>query len=100
MKKKKESLLSNVSDVQCLCLGPDKKNLRLISISLITATGRIHFLIDNLRLYLRFISADKASNNIVFVCKNYYYECLLNELGSTTTSGNPTRTNLTKDNIL
>jgi hypothetical protein len=22
--------------------------------------------------------ADKASNNIVFVCKNYYYECLLN----------------------
>jgi hypothetical protein len=23
------------------------------------------------------VPADKASNNIVFVCKNYYYECLL-----------------------
>jgi hypothetical protein len=22
------------------------------------------------------VPADKASNNIVFVCKNYYYECL------------------------
>jgi hypothetical protein len=36
-----------------------------------------------------------------FVCKNYYYECLLNELGFTSTSGNPTYTptNLTKDEI-
>jgi hypothetical protein len=41
------------------------------------------------------VPADKASNNIVFVCKNYYYECLLHELGLTSTSGNPsyTRTN-------
>jgi hypothetical protein len=48
------------------------------------------------------VPADKASNNIVFVCKNYYYECLLNELGFTSTSGNPTykRTNLTKNEIL
>jgi hypothetical protein len=48
------------------------------------------------------VPADKASNNIVFVCKNYYYECLLNELGFTTTSGNTTytRTNLTRDEIL
>jgi hypothetical protein len=48
------------------------------------------------------VPADKASNNIVFVCKNYYYECLLNELGFTYISGNPTytRTNLTKDEIL
>ena len=48
------------------------------------------------------VPADKASNNIVFVCKNYYYECLLNELGYTSTSGNPTytRTNLTRDEIL
>jgi hypothetical protein len=29
------------------------------------------------------VPADKASNNNVFVCKNYYYECLLNELGFT-----------------
>jgi hypothetical protein len=48
------------------------------------------------------ITADKASNNIVFLCKNYYYECLLNELGFTSTSGDTTytRTNLTKDEIL
>jgi hypothetical protein len=48
------------------------------------------------------VPADKASNNIVFVCEKYYYECLLNELGFTSTSGNPTytRTNLTKDEIL
>jgi hypothetical protein len=48
------------------------------------------------------VPADKASNNIVFICNNYYFECLLNELGFTSTSGNPTytRTNLTKDEIL
>ena len=27
------------------------------------------------------VPADKAANNIVFVCKRYYYECLINELG-------------------
>jgi hypothetical protein len=26
-----------------------------------------------------FVPADKASNNIVFVCKSYYFECLSNE---------------------
>ena len=48
------------------------------------------------------VPADKASNNIVFVCKSYYYHCLLNELGFTSTSGNPTYTlsNFTKDEIL
>jgi hypothetical protein len=34
------------------------------------------------------VPADKASN----FCKNYHYECLLNELGFTSTSGNPTYT--------
>jgi hypothetical protein len=48
------------------------------------------------------VPADKASNDIVFVYKTYYYECLLNELGFTYTSGKPTytRTNLTKVEIL
>jgi hypothetical protein len=52
--------------------------------------------------YCVLVPADKASNNIVFVCKNYYYEYLLNELGFTSTSGNPTytRTNLSRDEIL
>jgi hypothetical protein len=49
------------------------------------------------------VSEEKAcaSNNIVIVCKKYYYECLLNEMGLTSTSRNPTytRTNLTKDEI-
>jgi hypothetical protein len=46
-----------------------------------------------LRLHYNFVlvPTDNASNNIVFVCKNYYYECFfLNELGFTSTSGNPT----------
>jgi hypothetical protein len=55
------------------------------------------------RLHDNFVlnPADKASNNIFFVCKNNYYECLLNELGFTSTSGNPTytRANLTKNEI-
>jgi hypothetical protein len=48
------------------------------------------------------VPADKASNTIVFLCKNYYYECLLNELGFTYTSGNPTytRINRTRDETL
>jgi hypothetical protein len=27
------------------------------------------------------VPADMASNNIVFVCKSYYFECLIKELG-------------------
>jgi hypothetical protein len=27
------------------------------------------------------VPVDKASNNIVFVCKSYYFECLIKELG-------------------
>jgi hypothetical protein len=48
------------------------------------------------------VPADEASNNLAFVCKNYYYECLLNELGFTSTSVTPTytRINLTRDEIL
>ena len=33
--------------------------------------------------------ADKASNNIVFVCKTHYINCLIEELGMSTTTGNP-----------
>jgi hypothetical protein len=36
------------------------------------------------------VPADKASNNFVFVCEKFYYECLLNELGFTSASGNTT----------
>jgi hypothetical protein len=37
------------------------------------------------------VPVDKASNNIVFVCKSYYCECLINELGiDHNTSGNTT----------
>ena len=50
------------------------------------------------------VPADKASNNIVFVCKAHYYNCILNELGITgnSTFGNPTYTPtaLSKDEIL
>jgi hypothetical protein len=49
------------------------------------------------------VPADKASNNIVFVCKSYYFECLIKELGiNNNTSSNATYepTSLDKDEIL
>ena len=33
----------------------------------------------------RFVPSDKAPNNFGFVCEDYYYQCLVNELGSTNT---------------
>jgi hypothetical protein len=56
------------------------------------------------RLHEEFVlvPADKASNNIVFVCKAHYYNCILNELDINSTFGNPTYTltALSKDEIL
>ena len=48
------------------------------------------------------VPADKAANNIVFVCKKYYYDCIINELGISKTSTNSTykQTMLTKKEIL
>ena len=49
------------------------------------------------------VPADKASNNIVFVCKSYYFECLIKELGiHSNTSSNTTYkpTSFDKDEIL
>ena len=49
------------------------------------------------------VPADKASNNIVFVCKSYYFECLIKELGiNSNISSNTTYkpTSFDKDEIL
>ena len=50
------------------------------------------------------VPADKASNNIVFICKKYYFNCLRSELDlcSTCTQVNPTyiQTSLSKKEIL
>jgi hypothetical protein len=48
------------------------------------------------------IPADKACNNIVFVCKAHYCNCILNKLGIKSTFGNPTYTPaaLSQDEIL
>ena len=48
------------------------------------------------------VPADKASNNIVFVCKKHYIDCLIKELGINNTLRNPTYTlsTLTKQEIL
>jgi hypothetical protein len=35
------------------------------------------------------VPAHKAYNNIVFVCKAQYYNCILHELGINPTFGNP-----------
>ena len=43
------------------------------------------------------VPADKAANNVVFVCKSYYYECLIKELGIESVSSNPTYKNTTFD---
>ena len=37
--------------------------------------------LSSLRDIYVIVPADKASNNIVFVCKSYYFECLIKELG-------------------
>ena len=36
------------------------------------------------------VPADKASNTIVVVCKTHYINCLIEELGLSTSTGNPT----------
>ena len=49
------------------------------------------------------VPADKASNNIIFVGKSYYFECLIKELGmNSNTSSNTTYkpTSFDKDEIL
>jgi hypothetical protein len=48
------------------------------------------------------VPADKAPNNIVFVCKSHYIGCLIKELGIDNSLGNPTYTptTLTKEEIL
>ena len=48
------------------------------------------------------VSADKAPNDIVFLCKPHYIDCLIKELGIDNSPGNPTYTptTLTKEEIL
>jgi hypothetical protein len=48
------------------------------------------------------VLADKACNNIVFVSRTHYYNCILNELGIGSAFGNPayTPTVHSKDEIL
>ena len=48
------------------------------------------------------VPADKASNNIVFLCKTRYINCLMEEFGMSTMTGNPTYnlTAMSKDEIL
>jgi hypothetical protein len=48
------------------------------------------------------VSADKAPNNIVFVCKSHDIDCLIKELGIAIALGNPTYTptTLPKEAIL
>ena len=48
------------------------------------------------------VSADKASNNIVFACKTHYINCLMEELSMSTMTGNATYnlTAMSKDDIL
>ena len=58
--------------------------------------------LDRLHEEYVLVPADKACNNIVFVCKAHYYNCIINELGINSTLGNPTyiTTALSKEEIL
>jgi calcineurin-like phosphoesterase len=59
--------------------------------------------LSSLREKYVIVPADKVSNNIMFVCKSYYYECLIKKLGiDNNTSGNTTYkpTSFDKDEIL
>ena len=38
------------------------------------------------------VPADKACNNIVFVCNAHYYQCIINQLGNNSTIVNRTYT--------
>ena len=48
------------------------------------------------------VPADKAPNNTLFACKTQYINCLMEELGMSTMTGNPTYnlTAMSKDEIL
>jgi len=46
------------------------------------------------------VPADKASNSIVFVCKTYYTDCLLKELGINNSTDNPTYTPTSLDDVI
>ena len=47
------------------------------------------------------VYSNKADNNIAFVCKSHYVDCLINEIGIDNSLGNPTYTptTLTKEEI-
>ena len=45
------------------------------------------------------VPADKAQNNIVFICKTYYIQCLSSEVDAENNSSN-TATTLSKDEIV
>ena len=49
-----------------------------------------------------YVTADKAPNDIVFVCNSHYIDCLIKELHNDNSLGNPTYTptTLTKEEIL
>ena len=47
------------------------------------------------------VYSNKTDNNIAFVCKSHYVDCLINEIGIDNSLGNPTYTSttLTKEEI-
>lgn len=58
--------------------------------------------LDRLHDQYVLVPADKASNNIFFVCKAHYINSIFKELGFDSTHGNPTytRSSISKQEIL
>ena len=79
-----------------MCVNPESDDLNILS-TVIQHQTRVHFsdpdVVTGLsRLHENFVivPADKASNNYTFVCKRYYVDILIEELGLHLLPGNPT----------
>ena len=58
--------------------------------------------LDNLHDKFVLVPADKAANNVVLICRTYYYQCLVKELGIGERKNKSTyeRTMFSKEDIL
>ena len=75
-----------------------KRRLYVLSTTMSTksksvfADPNVHKTLNSLHEKYVVVPADEAANNvyIVFICKTYYYQCLVNELGIVGTNSNST----------
>ena len=79
----KESVVKSISSLKEKIRSPKQKILNVPDVK--HTLRRLH---DDFVL----VSADKAANNVIVVCKKYYFETLIKELGINTTNISPKST--------